>query len=156
MINDKSKKKCKCHKCGKQVLRIEPKKNTTCKECQRKRENYVRRKNRRRGKDTYTEKYEKTKKGFLVRKYRNMKSRVLGIQKLKAHLYKGKELLPKQEFYDWAFDSPEFHKLFKEWEISNYDRKLCPTVNRINPAEGYYLENMEWLTHSENSALANR
>lgn len=96
-------------------------------------------------------KYEKTVKGFLVRKYRNMESRVTGVQKKKFHLYGGLDLLPREEFYNWAFDSKEFHTLFKEWVESGYDRKLCPTVDRVDSSLGYSLDNMEWVTHSENS-----
>jgi hypothetical protein len=96
-------------------------------------------------------KYEKTINGFLVRLYRNMKSRTSGIQKLKYHLYEGKELLDKQIFYQWAKSSKVFKKLYKKWVESNYDRKLTPSVDRINPKEGYKLSNMEWVTHSENS-----
>jgi hypothetical protein len=98
-----------------------------------------------------TKKYEKTPKGFLMRLYRNMQSRVTGVQKLKHHLYSGKELLPRDEFYEWALGSDEFHRLFQEWERSEYDRKLSPSVDRIDSAKGYSLENMEWVTHSENS-----
>jgi hypothetical protein len=36
---------------------------------------------------TVCKKYEKTPKGYLMRTYRNMKSRVLGIQHKKAHIY---------------------------------------------------------------------
>lgn len=46
----------------------------------------------------WTKKYERTPRGKLMRIYRNMKSRVEGVQKLKAHLYQGKELLSKEEF----------------------------------------------------------
>lgn len=98
-----------------------------------------------------TNKYEKTVDGFLVRKYRNMLSRVTGIQKLKAHLYKGKTLLDKEVFYEWSKQNKTFKKLFKEWEKSLYNRKLCPSVDRIDSSKGYTLENMEWVTHSENS-----
>jgi hypothetical protein len=100
--------------------------------------------------------YEKTKKGFLVRKYRNMLSRVLGIQKRKKHLYFGKEILSKESFYAWADNHKEFHFLFFNWTKSQYDRRLCPTVDRINPEIGYVISNMRWLTHSENSALSGR
>ena len=41
-----------------------------------------------------------------------MKSRVEGIQKLKAHLYLGKELLPKTEFYNFSLSDFNFNKLF--------------------------------------------
>jgi len=100
-----------------------------------------------------TRRYEKTRKGFLVRKYRNMKSRVTGIQYKKAHLYKGKELLSKEEFYTWALDSKEFEYMFIIWGNSEYTRRLCPTVDRIESSKGYTLDNMRWLTHSENSRL---
>lgn len=96
-------------------------------------------------------KYEKTPKGFLVRLYRNMQSRVSGVQSLKAHLYLGKELLPREEFYLWASRSPEFLSMFKAWEDSGYSRKLTPSVDRIDSNLGYFLRNMRWLTHSENS-----
>lgn len=102
-------------------------------------------------KNKCTNKYEKTINGFLVRKYRNMLSRVSGVQKLKFHLYKGLDLLDKKTFYEWSKSSNTFNKLYKDWIISGYDRKLCPSVDRINPHEGYHLSNMEWITHSENS-----
>lgn len=98
-------------------------------------------------------KYEKTKKGFLVRLYRNMKSRILGIQKKKAHLYKGKDILSKEDFYQWADSSKDFHSLFLTWEENSYHRKLTPTVDRIDSHGGYLVSNMRWLTHSENSRL---
>lgn len=98
-----------------------------------------------------TNKYEKTINGFLMRKYRNMESRVKGIQKLKNHLYKGLDLLDRKQYYQWAKSSKTFKYLFKTWIENDYDRKFCPTVDRINSLKGYHLSNMEWITHSENS-----
>lgn len=103
-------------------------------------------------KNQCTNKYEKTINGFLVRKYRNMQSRVTGIQKAKYHLYEGKDLLNRQEFYEWSKSNKTFLKLFEDWLKSNYDRRLCPSVDRINSKEGYHISNMEWITHSENSS----
>jgi hypothetical protein len=100
-------------------------------------------------------KYEKTKNGFLVRMYRNMKSRVEGVQWKKFHLYYGKELINKETFYKWANESYDFHNLFNIWESSCYNRKLTPTVDRIDSSKGYSLDNMRWITHSENSRLGN-
>jgi hypothetical protein len=111
------------------------------------------RKHRRLAGNADTRKYEKTPKGFLMRLYRNMQSRVTGVQKAKFHLYEGKSLLPRQDFYDWALDNSDFWELFGAWQRSDYDRKLTPSVNRINSDEGYELGNMEWVTHSENSRL---
>jgi hypothetical protein len=98
-----------------------------------------------------TKKYEKTPNGFLVRMYRNMQSRTCGIQKKKAHLYKGLYLLERQDFYKWAKENDVFWKLYQHWVKSSYDRKLTPTVDRIDSEIGYSLNNMEWVTHSENS-----
>jgi len=108
---------------------------------------------RKRTQNAATKKYEKTPKGFLMRKYRNMMSRVRGIQKKKAHLYLGLELLDRETFYNWAMLNEDFWMLYNAWVKSGYDRKLCPTVNRIDSRIGYVLDNMEWITHSENSRL---
>jgi hypothetical protein len=106
--------------------------------------------------NAYTKKYEKTLNGFLVRKYRNMKSRVTGIQHKKAHLYKGKELLNKEAFYAWSKRSKKLKLLWAAWLKSNYDRRLCPTVDRIDSSLGYTIDNMQWITHAENSAKITR
>jgi hypothetical protein len=89
-----------------------------------------------------------------MRAYRNMQSRVTGVQKKKAHLYKGLPILPRQDFYAWAKDNPDFWRLYRRWIAAGYDRKLTPSVNRVDPNKGYTLDNIEWLTHSVNSSLA--
>jgi hypothetical protein len=101
--------------------------------------------------NAYTLKYERTKAGKLMRLYRNMQSRIEGVQWQKHHLYAGKYLLPRDEFYTWAIASAEFHRLFREWEAAGYQRKLAPSVDRINSDVGYHPWNMQWVTHSENS-----
>ena len=98
-----------------------------------------------------TKKYEKTKKGFLMRKYHHMRGRIEGHSYYPgAHMWAGKELLPKDEFYNWAMNRPEFHQLFEEWEKSGYERKLCPSVDRIDSSKGYIIGNMEFVTFSVN------
>lgn len=104
-------------------------------------------------KNSVTKKYEKTVSGFLMRTYRNMKSRVTGIQFKKAHLYLGKELLSKEDFYNIAKSSKEFNNLFVNWENSGYDRRLTPSVDRIDSSKGYTKDNIRFITHSENSRL---
>ena len=97
-----------------------------------------------------TKKYEKTKSGFLMRLYRNMQSRVTGVQKLKYHLYGGKSLLSRDDFYLWAENNQVFHELFDIWEKSGYERRLTPSVDRINSEHGYEISNMEWIPFHEN------
>ena len=106
---------------------------------------------RERTKNSCTLKYERTPNGYLMRKYRNMKSRITGVQKAKQHLYAGKDLLSKDDFYNWANGSNDFIELFNSYVDSGYDMKLAPTVDRIDSSLGYTIDNMRWLTHSENS-----
>lgn len=103
----------------------------------------------------HTKKYEKTHKGFVMRLYRNMKSRVEGVQQLKHHLYEGKELLSKEAFYEWALNNEQFFKLFEEYSSSGFLQKLAPSVDRIDSRKGYTIDNMEFVTHSENSRRGN-
>jgi hypothetical protein len=95
--------------------------------------------------------YEKTKKGFLMRAYRNMICRVDGTHHERSVSCYGQELLPKEEFYEWSLNNPDFHDLFEEWERAGYERRLSPSVNRIDPRFGYYLLNMQWVTLGEGS-----
>ena len=100
-----------------------------------------------------TKKYEKTISGFLMRMYRNMKSRIVGVQRAKYHLYKGKYLLPRKQFYRFALKNMQFLQLYTTYINSHYQQKLAPSINRIDSSKGYSLDNMEFITQSENSRL---
>lgn len=125
-----------------------------CSDCRRLRFNACQRARRARQGNVVTRRYEKTPNGFLMRAYRNMLSRVTGVQWRKAHLYKGLSILPRATFYEWAKNNTDFWRLYRLYVASGYDRKLCPSVNRIDPDQGYDLGNIEFLTHSLNSSLA--
>ncbi len=107
-----------------------------------------------------TRKYERQNpKGFIMRLYRNMLSRVKGIQRKKAHLYLGLPILPKTDFYGWALDPiSDFWNLWKIWQATGLRQADCPSIDREDPTKGYTLDNMRWLPQSENSRLtrANR
>ena len=103
-----------------------------------------------------TNSYEKTRGGKLMRTYRNMKPRTEGVLKKKAHLYMGLDLLSKKDFYNWSKESFEFESLFLLWESSGFDKKLSPSIDRIDPSRGYEIGNMRWSTHSHNSANTRR
>lgn len=104
----------------------------------------------------WTKKYEKTKSGKLMRTYRNMLSRVVGILKSKSHLYGGLTIMSREEFYQWSLDNKDFHTLYDEWVDSNYSKKLSPSIDRINSSLGYTVDNVRWITYSENSRLGAR
>lgn len=108
------------------------------------------RESRRANGNSITKRYEKTKKGFLMRLYRNMQSRVTGLVKGKKHLYLGLTILPREDFYEWAFSSPEFHALWLDWGEHERQRRWTPSVDRIDSSKGYSIENMEWVPFHEN------
>jgi hypothetical protein len=83
-----------------------------------------------------------------------MKSRTEGKNTKSPHLYKGLPILPKDVFISWAKNHPDFLKLYKRWKTCDFDLKLTPTVNRMNSSKGYTLDNIEWMTHSQNSGLS--
>lgn len=66
--------------------------------------------------------------------------------------YIGFEYLSRQEFYDWAYESKEFHELWKGYKESDYFTPLCPSPDRIDDDKGYSLDNMQWITWKENEA----
>lgn len=100
-----------------------------------------------------TQKYERTNpSGFIMRLYRNMWSRVMGIQRREAQYYEGLAILPKTVFYCWALaKTSPFWELWETWQQSGRDKRLTPSVDRIDSTRGYTLDNMQWLTHAENS-----
>lgn len=99
----------------------------------------------------HTKVYEKTPSGFLMRLYRNMKSRISGIQKPDKDYWVGKELFDKGAFYEWALNHPKFIELFEEYREQGYPRKLAPSIDRIDSNIGYTFNNVEWVTMLENS-----
>lgn len=101
----------------------------------------------------YMRAYSHTVKGFIVRTYSNMRGRVIGQNTRAPHIYVGKPILGRDEFYAWAMQNSDFLQLFKTWEDSGFVRKLTPSINRVNGLGGYTVGNMEWLTLAENCLL---
>ncbi len=93
--------------------------------------------------------YFKTKKGLI--------SRIYGNQKL-CSKWRGYALpwYTNKDLKDWLFAQPKFHHLFHLWEISNYDKMLIPSVDRINDYESYTFSNIQLMTWRENQDKAYR
>lgn len=141
-----------CSSCGEDKPRSnfpKAKHGRICQHCKNAKQKEYRKQNG----DVHTKSYEKTPKGYLMRTYRNMLSRTAGIQSKKAHLYEGLDLLSKEDFYDWAESENSFLTLFSDYKESGWEMKLAPSIDRIDSTKGYILDNMRWLTHSENSSL---
>jgi hypothetical protein len=97
--------------------------------------------------------YHKTFFGKLMLTYNNMNRRVRGM--VKKHIYEGLELLDRDIFYEWAKNDEDYKRLFNSWVNSEYERKLSPSIDRIDSTKGYVLGNIRFITHSENSKLGN-
>lgn len=119
----------------------------TCKECA-----YARQKVRTTedGQQSHR-RYRKTPQGYLMQTYTNMMGRVTG--HVKPHLYKGLDIIPREEFYEWALKDSTFTDMLANYRAMDYDQRFAPSVDRIDTQYGYVIGNIRWLTHSQNSSL---
>jgi hypothetical protein len=103
----------------------------------------------------YKAKNKTDKHVFLTLTYGAIKDRCTSKRATCKYWY-GKEYLSKGDFFEWAKSDKDFHSLFEAWVVSGNERRLTPSVNRINPDKGYTLDNIEWITVSANTTAANR
>lgn len=96
--------------------------------------------------------HRRTLKGFLESKYTAMSKRVRGLDKNCLRTVAGLPIVDRQTFYDWAKEQTQLYSLFWTYECSGWDFKLCPTVDRIDPKNGYVLGNMRFVTQSDNAS----
>lgn len=102
-----------------------------------------------------THQHNATITSFLNKVYNDMKARVNGkTKKSDAKYYVGKPILSKDAFTNWARNHPDFLKLYKQYFMSRFDKKLAPSVNRMDSNMGYTLNNMEWVSFSQNCMMA--
>jgi hypothetical protein len=102
-----------------------------------------------------TKRYEKTRRGFLMRVYCNLEARVTGVQPRSYTACGNRELLGREEFYAWSLDHPDFQHLFGEWEASEYDKSLTPCLDRIHYEHDYTVLNLQWVTVAEHRDRVN-
>ncbi len=89
-------------------------------------------------------------------RYDGMRRRVLGLCKRGST---GKELLNEKEFIDWCHIPEVFNSfmdIYDAWVISIFERKLSPSIDRIDNSRGYTVDNLQWITQSENTKKFHR
>jgi hypothetical protein len=150
----------KCTKCGKEKslnefhlrFRSSNKKREVCKECVKEYHHqfYLKNKNRL---FNQVRSFQATNKKvnfnyFVGRMYTKIKDRVNGNGRAK---YKDLPVCTKEEFLKLAYGSLQLKKLYSDWRVCGYIHKYVPSVDRIDSEKGYTIENIQFLTLSENS-----
>ena len=132
-----------------------------CKECTKKRvsKNYI---------ETIDEKkfYERKRNRYSIPNIFNRKYNCLRQRSTKPHITNGikksvfgKDFLSKSEWLEWCNTKENYLKfieLYNAWVKSNFDRKLCPSIDRIDNKVGYIPSNLQWLTLSQNCKKYNK
>ena len=96
----------------------------------------------------------KDPKQFLASKWRLMRDRVLN--KNGDHgCYDGLDVLDRSDFIEWAMSDDAFESMYTDYAASNFDKKLVPTIDRIDTSIGYVIGNMRFVSYSKNSTDAN-
>jgi len=83
---------------------------------------------------------------YIGRKYQSMRERATR---------KSLPLLPINEFKLLASRSEKLQELHQAWVLSNFDRNLSPSVDRIDNKLGYIADNIQFITHSDNVKKGN-
>jgi len=82
--------------------------------------------------------------------YSEMSRRVKTYDKLRPNYYR-KIICLREEFINRFLNDKCFLKLYKNWQKNDFKRKYAPTIDRINNNVGYNLENLQFISHYENS-----
>lgn len=62
----------------------------------------------------------------------------------------------QEEFMAFGLADMHLKELISIWIDSGFQRKLSPSIDRIDNTKGYTLENMQFITHSQNVSKGNR
>lgn len=89
---------------------------------------------------------------FRIR-YSGMKSRTKGMKTRKYSVI-GKELPTIEQFLEWCTDVSNmvvFTDLHSIWRDHGFQEKYTPTIDRIDNDKGYSIDNIQWMSKSDNS-----
>ena len=89
------------------------------------------------------------KEYFLKSAWQNARTRIRIYE-----AYKGIGLMELYDFIEFGMNSAAFHNLWDNWVDSGWDRKFTPSPDRIHADGDYSVENIQWVTNSENCKKA--
>jgi len=61
-----------------------------------------------------------------------------------------KLLINREEFLNFINSDKDYQSVFSAWEESGFQRKYCPTIDRIDSGKDYSLDNIQVLSLSDN------
>ena len=88
-------------------------------------------------------KYHQSKEGLMTKMMASMKN---SSKKRNMSLPE----FDKNSFKSWVLAQEVFHKLYYEYEQSNYSTRLKPSIDRLDDYKGYSFDNMQIITWGEN------
>lgn len=81
--------------------------------------------------------------------YQHMKDRVSGKTLIKTTA-EGQSIIDIKSFRKWTFETTNFLELFNDFVRHGFQRKMAPSIDRIDIKKGYIIGNIQWLTLTDN------
>jgi len=95
-----------------------------------------------------------SKKRMFQHRYSSMKQRIEGRATRKYNV-EGKELMSKEEYLMWCAiegNMKVFDEIYTAWVDSGFNRRMAPSVDRIDNNKGYTADNIQWMAVKDNSS----
>lgn len=93
------------------------------------------------------------------KRYAHMLARQRGVASHQSNGAKGKDICTREEFITWCKDFDNlnvFLALYFEWAHNGFNRWDSPSIDRMDPKKGYTLDNLQWLSFSDNCEKNNK
>lgn len=88
--------------------------------------------------------YNRSKKGVVSRLYGQQKTS----SQRRGH---NPPSYTKEELKEWLYKQPLFHRLYSNWEKSDYASNLKPSIDRVDSDKGYAFTNIQLVTWEQNN-----
>lgn len=83
--------------------------------------------------------------------YSEMSRRVKVFDELRPNYY-GKDICTRDEFVSYFIKDKNFLRQYKIWQDSGFLRYCSPSIDRVDNDNGYTLDNMQFISQSENGS----